>query len=92
MPRSGTPLSRRSSATSARPTATSNCCSRTLDLTGDTAGLLRRYASIHGTTAIKQLGRTASHGCVRLHPKNAAVLFNLVLKQGKANTVVWVTE
>ena len=48
--------------------------------------------AIHGTTAIQRLGRPASHGCVRLHPKNAAVLFNLVLRQGKANTVVWVTD
>ncbi len=48
--------------------------------------------AIHGTTAIKRLGRPASHGCVRLHPKNAAILFNLVLRQGKKNTVVWITE
>lgn len=48
--------------------------------------------AIHGTTAVKRLGRPASHGCVRLHPKNAAVLFNLVLKQGKKNTVVWITQ
>jgi len=48
--------------------------------------------AIHGTTAVKRLGNPASHGCVRLHPKNAAVLFNLILKQGKGNTVVWITE
>ncbi|HDO52585.1 MAG TPA: L,D-transpeptidase [Rhizobiales bacterium] len=48
--------------------------------------------AIHGTNAIKRLGRPASHGCVRLHPKNAAVFFNLVLKQGKKNTVVWITD
>lgn len=48
--------------------------------------------AIHGTTAVKRLGRPASHGCVRLHPKNAAKLFNLVLKQGKGNTVIWITE
>lgn len=46
--------------------------------------------AIHGTNAIKRLGRPASHGCVRLHPKNAAVFFNLVRKHGKKNTVVWV--
>lgn len=46
--------------------------------------------AIHGTNAIKRLGRPASHGCVRLHPKNAAIFFNLVRKQGKKNTVVWV--
>lgn len=48
--------------------------------------------AIHGTNAISRLGRPASHGCVRLHPKNAAVFFNLVLKYGKQNTVVWIVE
>jgi hypothetical protein len=32
---------------------------------------LRSYA-IHGSYEIKYLGRPASHGCVRLHPSNAA--------------------
>jgi len=44
--------------------------------------------AVHGTNAIKRLGRPASHGCIRLHPKNAKVLFNLVRKYGKANTVI----
>ncbi len=48
--------------------------------------------AIHGTTAVKRLGNPASHGCVRLHPKHASVLFNLVVKQGKANTVIWITK
>jgi lipoprotein-anchoring transpeptidase ErfK/SrfK len=48
--------------------------------------------AVHGTTAIKRLGNPASHGCVRLHPKNAAVLFNLVARQGKKNSVIWITE
>ena len=30
--------------------------------------------AIHGTIHIKQLGRRASKGCVRLHPDNAAIL------------------
>lgn len=34
---------------------------------------LRGYA-IHGSYEVKHLGRPASHGCVRLHPKNAAAL------------------
>ncbi len=42
--------------------------------------------AIHGTTHVKQLGRRASKGCVRLHPDNAAVLFALVQKHGSANT------
>ena len=33
--------------------------------------------AIHGTGAIRSLGRPASHGCVRLHPSNAAALFNM---------------
>jgi lipoprotein-anchoring transpeptidase ErfK/SrfK len=42
--------------------------------------------AIHGTTAISRLGQRASHGCVRLHPDNAATLFALVQQQGPANT------
>lgn len=42
--------------------------------------------AIHGTTAIKKLGQRASKGCVRLHPNNAAILFDLVKKHGMANT------
>jgi lipoprotein-anchoring transpeptidase ErfK/SrfK len=37
--------------------------------------------AIHATTAIRRLGGRASHGCVRLHPKNAAILFALVSEQ-----------
>lgn len=48
--------------------------------------------AIHGTNAVARLGRPASHGCVRLHPKNAAVLFGLVQKYGKTNTVIWITR
>ncbi len=39
--------------------------------------------AIHGTDAIKRLGRVASHGCVRLHPANAAKLFSMVKRSGK---------
>ncbi len=34
--------------------------------------------AIHGTNAVGRLGRPASHGCVRLHPSNAATLYSLV--------------
>lgn len=44
------------------------------------------HYAIHGTTQVKRLGRRASKGCVRLHPRDAAVLFNLVQKQGMAKT------
>jgi lipoprotein-anchoring transpeptidase ErfK/SrfK len=42
--------------------------------------------AIHGTNHVKNLGRRASKGCVRLHPDNAAILFNLVAKRGMKNT------
>lgn len=44
------------------------------------------HYAIHGTNQIKRLGNRASKGCVRLHPRDAAVLFNLVQKQGMAKT------
>ena len=40
-----------------------------------------QYA-IHGTTAVGNLGRPASHGCVRISPGNAATLFAMVQRQG----------
>ncbi len=47
--------------------------------------------AIHGTTTgnIKYLGRPASHGCIRLHPDNAKILFDLVNEVGYQNT--WVS-
>ncbi len=47
--------------------------------------------AIHGTDAISRLGRPASHGCVRLHPRNAAELFSLIKRYGKRNTVIRIT-
>ena len=38
--------------------------------------------AIHGTNSISRLGRTASHGCVRLHPANAATLFSMIKRSG----------
>lgn len=46
----------------------------------------RRGYAIHGTNHISRLGRPASHGCVRLHPRNAATLYNLVRRNGPRNT------
>lgn len=46
--------------------------------------------AIHGSYEIKRLGRPASHGCIRLHPKNAAVLFALV-KENMRDTAIIVT-
>lgn len=45
--------------------------------------------AIHGSYHVKRLGTRASHGCVRLAPENAAVLFGLMTKAGfKNNSVV----
>jgi lipoprotein-anchoring transpeptidase ErfK/SrfK len=44
--------------------------------------------AIHGTSEIKRLGKPASHGCVRLSPENAALLYALVEKTGLKNTQV----
>jgi lipoprotein-anchoring transpeptidase ErfK/SrfK len=46
--------------------------------------------AIHGTNYISRLGGPASHGCVRLHPANAATLFALVRRAGMANTTILV--
>ena len=44
--------------------------------------------AIHGTDETKELGRLASHGCVRLAPENARTLFALVKEKGLENTQV----
>lgn len=44
--------------------------------------------AIHGTYSIRQLGRPASHGCVRLSPSNARTLFSLAQQHGGARVVV----
>lgn len=46
----------------------------------------REGYAIHGTIYVSQLGRRASHGCVRLHPQNAATLFAIVQREGPGNT------
>lgn len=42
--------------------------------------------AIHGTTSVGMLGRPASHGCVRLAPSNAAILFTIVQRKGMGST------
>jgi lipoprotein-anchoring transpeptidase ErfK/SrfK len=44
--------------------------------------------AIHGTYQTKYLGRPASRGCVRLAPGNAAALFALVKRHGRAQITV----
>ena len=50
----------------------------------------RGYA-IHGSYEVKHLGRPASHGCIRLHPSNAAALYSLVQRYGTGNTLIKIT-
>jgi len=47
----------------------------------------RGYA-IHGTYEISRLGGPASHGCVRLDPGNAAILYGLVEREGMGRTTI----
>jgi hypothetical protein len=47
--------------------------------------------AVHATGAIGALGRPASHGCIRLHPANAAKFFALVQKHGKGATRIALT-
>lgn len=44
--------------------------------------------AIHGTEYVGALGHKASHGCVRLHPANAALLYSLVEQMGFAHTAI----
>jgi lipoprotein-anchoring transpeptidase ErfK/SrfK len=48
--------------------------------------------AIHGTNDISRLGGPASHGCVRLHPANAATLFALVQRNGARNTTIEISN
>ena len=47
--------------------------------------------AIHGSLDTKNIGRPASHGCVRLTPANAEKLFALVQEDGVLNTTVILT-
>lgn len=44
--------------------------------------------AIHGTTEISKLGQIDSHGCVRLHPENAKVLFRMIQKDSDVTIAV----
>lgn len=43
--------------------------------------------AIHGTYETRSLGRPASHGCVRLSPAHAAVLYQMVQSEGARITI-----
>jgi len=55
------------------------------------AVFVRGGYAIHGTTTgnFSKLGTKASHGCIRLHPVNAKIFYELVKRIGLHNT--WVT-
>src|SRR3954447_26196729 len=44
--------------------------------------------AIHGTYSVRQLGRPASHGCVRLAARNARAVVEMVRARGGAHVVV----
>ncbi|MCA0871899.1 L,D-transpeptidase [Seohaeicola saemankumensis] len=48
--------------------------------------------AVHGTTQIDKLGCVASAGCVRLHPDNAEILFNLTRETGMENTRIIIQD
>jgi lipoprotein-anchoring transpeptidase ErfK/SrfK len=48
--------------------------------------------AVHATFDLKRLGRPASHGCIRLHPENAAEFFALASQNGLKNTKIVVTR
>ena len=48
--------------------------------------------AVHGTNQISKLGRPASAGCIRLHPDNAAILFELAKSYGLKNTIIEVVD
>ncbi|MEL6373645.1 MAG: L,D-transpeptidase [Pseudomonadota bacterium] len=48
--------------------------------------------AIHGTYAVRKLGRPASHGCIRLAPSAARRLFGLVRRYGARRTRIVITN
>ncbi len=47
-----------------------------------------RGHAIHATTSVRALGRPASHGCVRLSPRDAKALYDLVERSGKGGVTI----
>jgi lipoprotein-anchoring transpeptidase ErfK/SrfK len=48
--------------------------------------------AIHGSYEISRLGRPASHGCIRLNPNNAKILFELVRQHVDETRIVVMGE
>ena len=62
-----------------------------LQLAHATLDLFHGGYAIHGSYEIHRLGGPASHGCIRLHPANAATLFALVKQRGMGDTTIVVS-
>jgi hypothetical protein len=43
--------------------------------------------AIHGTYSVRELGRPASHGCIRISPAHAAELFKMVKAEGASISI-----
>lgn len=50
------------------------------------------HYAIHGTEETGRLGRPASAGCVRLHPDNARVLWEMVRARGRDQTRIVILD
>ena len=48
--------------------------------------------AVHATPHVKKLGQPASHGCIRLHPDNAADFYQLVQTFGPTNTSIVIIQ
>ncbi|MDP3895109.1 MAG: L,D-transpeptidase [Mesorhizobium sp.] len=48
--------------------------------------------AVHATPHVKRLGQPASHGCVRLSPKNAEAFYQIVEVFGPGNTEIHIVE
>ncbi|WP_419694963.1 L,D-transpeptidase [Mesorhizobium muleiense] len=48
--------------------------------------------AVHATNFVRRLGQPASHGCVRLHPDNAADFYQLVEMFGPTNTRIVIVK
>lgn len=48
--------------------------------------------AVHATPHVKRLGSPASHGCIRLHPDNAADFYDLVQAFGPSNTSILIVN
>ncbi len=82
-PRASSSRSAWSAITSAASGTTHRCRTRSSSPSRATPST----ASMH----VKAIGTPASHGCVRLKPENAAILFDLVKQEGMSHTKVVLT-